>query len=107
MGLYAYSASKSDETKPMTTEPPVVRIEQILSNPRQYHGKQTSVQGVVVSSFNIWLKVYQIDDTTGRIFVKTAYAVPMKGHSVRVSGNINQVFKLFGRHVVLLEEAGY
>ena len=104
--LYAFAPFKSNETERKAPEAAIVAIKQILSNPKQYHGKPVSVQGKVVLSFSLGLKIYELDDSTGKILVKTDSAVPMTGQIVKVRGNVKQVFKLFERHVVFIEEIG-
>ncbi len=104
--MYVLFSFQSEEPERKSPAISMVHINRILADPRQYHGRPAFVQGKVVRSLSMGLKIYQIDDNTGKIWVKTTSAVPMKGQVVKVTGTINQVFKLFDRNMVLLEETG-
>ncbi len=109
-GIYLCASQKKDafreigQVKKIGYKITTINIDQILMNPRKYQGKHVSVHGRVTNSISVGLRVFAIDDGTGEIFIKTKDAVPIKGEIVKVKGYVNQFFKLFDKHIILIEE---
>ncbi len=102
--IYIFLPSKLKKPETYLTQFKVTHICVILKSPKQYNGQMVSIEGKVIRSISIGLKVYEIDDGTGKIFVRSDSAVPLEGQTIKVEGRVNQVFKLFEKHVVLVEE---
>ncbi len=81
------------------------RISAIQESPDKYHGRTVSVAGTVAASHNmLFVKYYQVDDGTGRIWVVTQGALPKEGDRVRVRGTVNQAFAVGSAHLVVIVE---
>jgi hypothetical protein len=70
-------------------------INQVLADPGRYRDKQVKVSGSVVDSYSlIGNGAYQIEDTTGRLWVVSNSGVPRKGARVSVTGTVREGFSL-------------
>jgi len=74
-------------------------IELIQRDPARYQNKEVAIRGTVVSSWGaLGTGMYQIDDSTGRIWVMSdKFGVPGKGTRVGVAGTIIPTVNLGGR----------
>ncbi len=84
----------------LTTTP----ISDILDDPRGYQGKSVSVSGRVVSSFNLGIKYYLLNDGTGEIYVMPTGAVPKENETVKATGIFKQKLKIGHRQISVIEE---
>ena len=84
-----------------------VKIKQILDHPRQYDGREVTIEGQVETSTNVLVfKYFVLRDDTGAIAVITYKAVPARGERIRVRGHVNQAFALQGKSLtVIMEDA--
>jgi hypothetical protein len=70
-------------------------INQVLADPGRYRDRQVKLQGSVVDSYSMLGNgAYQIDDTTGRLWVVSNQGVPRKGARVSVTGTVREGFSL-------------
>ena len=84
----------------------VTPINKILSESRDYHNRKVTIEGKVTESVNVYLvKFFVVNDGTGEIYVKTEKAVPTKSQIIRVTGKINQAFKIGDKEFVVLVES--
>ena len=66
-----------------------VKIADIKADPSQFRNKPVQVDGTVTTSFGaLSVGAYEIEDTTGKIFVITSQGVPSQGARVRVQGTV-------------------
>ena len=78
-------------------------IGKIKKDPGAYHGKEVTVSGEVRNTIKVLgLGYYEVVDGTGSIGVVTKGAVPKKGDTVRVTGEVDQAFAVAGRSVVVI-----
>jgi hypothetical protein len=70
-------------------------INQVLADPGRYRDKQVKLSGSVVDSYSlIGNGAYQIDDTTGKLWIVSNGGVPRKGARVSVTGTVREGFSL-------------
>jgi hypothetical protein len=70
-------------------------INQVLADPGRYRDRQVKLSGSVVDSYSlIGNGAYQIDDSTGRLWVVSNSGVPRKGARVSVTGTVREGFSL-------------
>jgi len=70
-------------------------INQVLADPGRYRDRQVKLSGSVVDSYSlIGNGAYQIDDSTGRLWVVSNSGVPRKGARVSVTGTVREGFNL-------------
>jgi hypothetical protein len=70
-------------------------INQVLADPGRYRDRQVKLSGSVVDSYSlIGNGAYQIDDTTGRLWIVSNAGVPRKGARVSVTGTVREGFSL-------------
>ncbi len=67
-----------------------VRIGRILADPTRYQNKTVKVEGKVANSYGALVAgFYQIEDSTGKIYViSTQGGVPSRGSKVEVKGRV-------------------
>ena len=64
-------------------------IGEIKSDPAKYKNKEVRVDGTVTTSFGVLSTgAYEIEDSTGKIFVLSRHGVPAKGARVSVVGTV-------------------
>lgn len=93
-------------------------INEVLADPGRYRDKQVRVAGAVVESYSVAGNgAYQIDDSTGRLWILSKVGVPRRGARVKVTGTVRESFSLgtlgdvlklppaIGAGVVLLESS--
>lgn len=88
-------------------------IQKVTSDPSRYRNREVTVSGQVTESFSIvGHGAYQIEDSTGRLWVFSDHGVPRKGASVKARGTLregfdlgplNNMVKLPGGGIVLVE----
>ncbi len=72
-------------------------INHVLADPGRYRNKTVQLQGSVVDSYSLLNNgAYQIDDTTGRLWIVSNVGVPRRGARVQVKGRIQEGFNLGG-----------
>lgn len=82
-----------------------MKIKQILDHPRQYDGREVTIEGQVETSTNVLVfRYFVLKDDTGAITVITYKAVPTRGERIRVRGRVNQAFALHGESLTVIME---
>lgn len=72
-------------------------INHVLADPGRYRNKTVKLQGSVVDSYSLLNNgAYQIDDTTGRLWIVSNVGVPRRGARVTVRGRVQEGFNLGG-----------
>ena len=70
-------------------------INQVLADPGRYRDREVKLSGSVVDSYSaLGNGAYQIDDTTGRLWIVSNGGVPRKGARVSVTGRVREGFSL-------------
>ena len=70
-------------------------INELLSDPSRYRNKEVTLSGSVVNSYSVLGSgAYQLDDTTGRLWVVSNAGVPRQGARVTVKGTVREGFNL-------------
>jgi membrane protein implicated in regulation of membrane protease activity len=70
-------------------------INQVLADPGRYRDRQVKLSGSVVDSYSvIGNGAYQIEDSTGKLWVVSNSGVPRKGARVSVTGTVREGFSL-------------
>lgn len=85
-----------------------ISIGEIKDSPQRFHNKKVTLNGVVDETITLpilGVGVYQLNDGTGKIWVKPETAIPEKGDRVRVSGTIKVGLTISGKSfgLILLE----
>ena len=73
-----------------------IPIGDILGDLRTYDGQVVHVEGEVTSTMNLVVKWFDVSDGTGTISVVTERGLPTKGTTVKVDGQVNELFNLGG-----------
>jgi hypothetical protein len=74
------------------------RIGQIQADPTRYRNKTISVNGTVTTSFGaLGTGFYEIEDSSGKIYVISNSGVPSRGSSVSVRGTVFSGATVAGR----------
>lgn len=80
-------------------------IGKILSNPRDYVGKELAVSGTVNERFSfIVIKYFNLQDSSGQIIVVTDQPLPAVGAKVRVKGYLEDSFSLGDQQALVFIE---
>jgi len=70
-------------------------INQVLADPGRYRNKDVRLSGSVVDSYSIVGQgAYQLDDSTGKLWIVSNTGVPRKGARVSVKGTVREGFNL-------------
>jgi aspartyl/asparaginyl-tRNA synthetase len=79
------------------------KIESILSNPKEYEGKEVTVEGEVTvrTAFFTVMKFFRLKDKTGEIIVVVKKTLPEVRSSVRVKGRIDEAFAVGDQKLVV------
>lgn len=81
------------------------KINDILSNPRDYTDKQVTVSGEVEDAFSlIVVKYFVLKDDTGTIPVISQKPMPAKGKQIKVTGIVQEAFSLGDQNLVVIIE---
>lgn len=86
-----------------------VSISEIKNKPERFHDKKVTLAGTVDETLTLpilGVGVYQLNDGSGKIWVKPKEAVPEKGDRVYVKGVIKVGLAISGRSfgLILIEE---
>lgn len=81
------------------------KIKQILDHPREYDGREVTVEGQVEDTANLLvLRYFVLKDETAQITVITSKAVPTRGERIRVRGRVNQAFAFQNKSLIVIVE---
>jgi len=70
-------------------------INQVLADPGRYRDREVKLSGSVVDSYSlVGNGAYQIDDSTGKLWIVSNGGVPRKGARVSVTGRVREGFSL-------------
>jgi hypothetical protein len=70
-------------------------INQVLADPGRYRNREVKLAGSVVDSYSVLANgAYQLDDTTGRLWIVSNAGVPRRGARVTVKGTVREGFNL-------------
>ena len=86
-----------------------IKISDIKERPRKFHDKQITLSGYVdnvVTLPVLGVGVYQLDDGTGKIWIKPAGEAPYKGERLKIIGTIKVGLTISGKTfgLILIEE---
>jgi hypothetical protein len=84
------------------------RIYDIRHDSRRYHDRIVTVSGVVKNVITmpvLGIGIYEIDDGTGKLWVKPAGDIPFKGERVSATGKIKVGLTISGKSfgIILIE----
>lgn len=82
-----------------------VRIADIKNSPNRFHDKKVTISGTVDETITLpilGVGVYQLNDGTGKIWVKPTEVTPVKGDRVMVTGTIKVSLTISGRSFGLI-----
>lgn len=75
------------------------KIGRILADPTRYHNRNVSVEGRVTNVIGAFVAgVYEVEDSSGKIYVLSSRGVPNKGVRVKVEGNVTPGVNVMGRN---------
>ncbi len=82
------------------------RIEKILSSPREFEGKEITIEGEVSDRTSLFgvLKFFKLRDKTGEIIVLTRKALPQVKAVVSVKGRIDDAFPVGDQKLLVFVE---
>ena len=81
-----------------------VKIGDIQQHPRDYVGKEVTVEGEVSDIFSLmFINYFELKDDTGAIYVITAKPLPSKGEKLKIKAVV-QYFALGDKQVISLKE---
>jgi len=70
-------------------------INQVLADPGRYRNKEVKLAGSVVDSYSVVGQgAYQLDDSTGKLWIVSNTGVPRRGARVSVKGTVREGFNL-------------
>ena len=70
-------------------------INKVLADPSRYRDRDVKLSGSVVDSYSVLGNgAYQLDDTTGRLWIVSNAGVPRQGARVSVTGRVREGFSL-------------
>jgi hypothetical protein len=70
-------------------------INKVLADPSRYRDRDVKLSGSVVDSYAVLGNgAYQLDDTTGRLWIVSNAGVPRRGARVSVTGRVREGFSL-------------
>ena len=80
-------------------------IGKIISNPRDYVGRELTVSGTVQGRFSMFFaKYFILKDASGEITVITDRPLPAVGAQIKVKGHVEESFSLGDQqHLVFIE----
>jgi len=68
-------------------------INQLLADPGRYRNREVKLSGSVVDSYSVLGNgAYQLDDSTGRLWIVSSTGVPRQGARVTVKGTVREGF---------------
>ena len=70
-------------------------INKVLADPSRYRDRDVKLSGSVIDSYSVLGNgAYQLDDTTGRLWIVSNRGVPRQGARVSVTGRVREGFSL-------------
>jgi hypothetical protein len=70
-------------------------INQVLADPGRYRNKEVKLSGSVVNSYSfVGRGAYQLNDSTGQLWIVSDTGVPRQGARVTVKGTVREGFNL-------------
>lgn len=70
-------------------------INKVLADPQRYRDREVKLSGSVVDSYSLVGRgAYQLDDTTGRLWIVSDKGVPRRGAKVNVKGTVREGFNV-------------
>jgi len=70
-------------------------INKVLADPQRYRNREVKISGAVTDSFSLVGRgAYQVDDTTGKLWIVSNRGVPRRGARVSVKGTVREGFNL-------------
>lgn len=89
-----------------TTQVHSTAIGKIVSNPRDYYGKEITISGTVTERFSFFvLKSFNLRDPSGNIPIVTDRLLPAVGAKIRVKGQVQEGFSLGDQQLVVFIES--
>ncbi len=82
-----------------------VRVADIKNSPNRFHDKKVTISGTVDETITLpilGVGVYQLNDGTGKIWVKPTELTPAKGDRVMVTGTVKVGLTISGRSFGLI-----
>ena len=84
-----------------------VAINDIVEHPREYAGKEVTVNGEVTDAFSLLaIKYFTISDGTGRIAVFSDKPLPRRGDKIEVTGKVEEAFSFGTETLTIIIEEG-
>lgn len=88
------------------TQVHTTRIGEIINNPRDYAGKEIVISGTVTERFSLmFIKYFNLQDSSGNIAVVSDKPLPAVGMRVRVRGEVNDGFSLGNQQTLVFLES--
>lgn len=88
------------------TQVHTTQIGKIISNPRDYAGKEIAIAGTVTERFSfMFFKYFNLSDSSGNIIVVSEKPLPAVGAKVRVKGQVNEGFSLGNTQALVFLES--
>jgi hypothetical protein len=70
-------------------------INHVLADPARYRDREVKLSGSVTDSYSfVGQGAYQLDDTTGKLWIVSNRGVPRRGARVTVKGTVREGFNL-------------
>lgn len=83
-----------------------IPVNDILSNPREFEGKNIKISGIVGDPVTlIFVKMYVLGDKTGSIYVITDRILPRKGDKITVNGTVDELLDIGNQKITVFREA--
>ena len=102
---YTKIIRKFDPVREIEYKLTTTSISNILSDPSAFENLEVTVNGKVTRSFNVFgVSGFVLDDGTGQIHVNSGLGkmVPNEGTLVKISGRVQQYFKLGNSQITVL-----
>lgn len=81
-------------------------IGQVMSNPRNFAGKEIAISGTVTERFSlVFIKYFILSDPTGNFTVVTDKPLPAMGEKIRVKGHVTEGFSLGDQQMLVFIES--
>ncbi len=81
------------------------QIADIISNPRNFDGKEVQITGVVTDAFSFYRAGYfRLSDGTGSIAVVTTQISPRQGEQVEARGVVEQAYTIGSDQMLVIVE---
>jgi hypothetical protein len=91
----------------MTACAQTVAIKEIVERPRDYAGKEVTIEGEVTDAFSLLaIKYFTVSDGSGKIAVFSDKPLPRRGDKIKVTGKVEEAFSLGTETLTILVEQG-